>query len=148
MTWQSPRGLRGFMDAAYNVSAQAPIDAGKPRSSVPLLTLRVILLPLGLILWGVGVAETNTGSLGLYGLPPVLPLVFYAGVAVLVVSAGIEFSRSRLSESRLALHAVALVVILYGTAPLVYKEGRYAWIFKTIGVVQYVSAHGSLDQSI
>lgn len=136
------------MDAAYNVSAQAPIDAGKPRSSVPLRTLRVILLPLGLILWGVGVAETNTGSLGLYGLPPVLPLVFYAGVAVLIVSAGIEFSRSRLSEVRLALHAVALVVILYGTAPLVYKEGRYAWLYKTIGVVQYVSAHGSLDPSI
>jgi hypothetical protein len=137
------------MDAAYNVSSQAaPVDAGKPRSSVPLRALRAILLPLGLILWGFGVAETNTDNLGPYGLPPVLPLVFYAGLAVLIVSAGIEFSRPRLSEFRLAPHAVALVVILYGTAPLVYQEGRYAWLYKTIGVVRYVSVHGSLNRSV
>jgi hypothetical protein len=48
----------------------------------------------------------------------------------------------------MSMHVVALVVILYGTAPLVYSEGRYAWLYKTIGVVQYVNAHGQLNSHI
>jgi hypothetical protein len=48
----------------------------------------------------------------------------------------------------MALHAAALVVMLYGTAPLVYQAGRYAWLYKTIGVVQYVDAHGQLNSQI
>jgi retron-type reverse transcriptase len=38
--------------------------------------------------------------------------------------------------------------MLYGTAPLVYQAGRYSWLYKTIGVVQYVNAHGQLNPSI
>ena len=38
--------------------------------------------------------------------------------------------------------------MLYATAPLVYPEGRYAWLYKTIGVVQYINVHGHLDDSV
>ena len=48
----------------------------------------------------------------------------------------------------MAAHATVLVVMLYGTAPLVYSEGRYAWFYKTIGVVQYVNTHGQLNRHI
>jgi len=130
------------------VSNQAPTASGESRPGRPLAVARVALLPLGLMLWAIGVAETNTSNLDPYGLPADLPVIFYAGLAVLIVSAGIEFSRPRLHEFRLALHAVALVVILYGTAPLLYREGRYSWLYKTIGVVRYVSAHGALNRSI
>ena len=53
-----------------------------------------------------------------------------------------------MSTWRMALHATALVVMLYGTAPLVYQEGRYGWLYKTIGVVQYINAHGQLNPQI
>jgi hypothetical protein len=46
------------------------------------------------------------------------------------------------------MHAVAMVVMLYGTAPLVYSASRYSWQYKLIGVVQYVNAHGQLNQHI
>jgi hypothetical protein len=74
--------------------------------------------------------------------------VFYAGAALLVVSAAAELARSRPSRVRMAMHAATLVVVLYGTAPLVYREGRYGWLYKTIGVVQYVSVHGQLATRI
>jgi hypothetical protein len=74
--------------------------------------------------------------------------VFYAGLVLLVVSAAWELGRQSPSRVRMGLHAVALVVMLYATAPLVYPEGRYAWLYKTIGVVQYVNAHGQLNPSI
>ena len=107
-----------------------------------------LLLPGSLVLWVIGVSRTNAANVGSYGLPPLLPPVFYAGIALLVVSASIELIRSRTSTSRMALHATALVVMLYGTAPLVYQEGRYGWLYKTIGVVQYVNAHGQLNPQI
>jgi hypothetical protein len=107
-----------------------------------------LLLPASLALWALGVSRTNTANLGDYGLPPLLPSVFYAGIALLVVSASIELVRSRVSTWRMALHAAALVVMLYGTAPLLYQAGRYGWLYKTIGVVQYVNAHGQLNPQI
>jgi hypothetical protein len=66
----------------------------------------------------------------------------------LVVSALTELARRRPSGWRMSTHTVALVVMLYGTAPLVYSEGRYSWLYKTIGVVQYVNAHGQLNRHI
>ena len=107
-----------------------------------------LLLPLSIAMWAYGVSITDVSHLGDYGLPPVLPLVFYAGIGLLVVSATIELLRSRLSPTRMGLHATALVVMLYGTAPLVYEAGRYSWLYKTIGVVQYVNAHGRLNTHI
>jgi hypothetical protein len=107
-----------------------------------------LLLPVSVVLWAYGVSTTNATKLGDYGLPPLLPPVFYAGIALLVVSATVELLRSRLSPTRMALHVTALVVMLYGTAPLIYQAGRYGWLYKTIGVVQYVSAHGQLNPQI
>jgi hypothetical protein len=107
-----------------------------------------LLLPVSVGLWGLGVARTDASALGPYGLPAVLPVIFYVALAVLVVSAGYELSRAELSGWRLAMHAVALVVMLYGTAPLIYPAGRYSWLYKTIGVVQYINAHGQLNSQI
>jgi hypothetical protein len=136
------------MNVANNVTAQTRTDDPVEGSGAALRVLRLAFLPLSLILWGIGLSQTNINRLDPYGLPGALTPTFYAGLALLIVSAGIEFSRPRLSSIRLALHAVALVVVLYGTAPLIYSEGRYAWLYKTIGVTQYVGANGSLDRSI
>ena len=107
-----------------------------------------LLLPASIGLWALGVSRTNVTAIGPYGLPPELPLVFYAGVALLIVSAAIELARDRLSGLRMSMHVAALVVMLYGTAPMVYSQGRYSWLYKTMGVVQYVNAHGSLNRHI
>lgn len=136
------------MDVAYNVRGHASTDEREPRPNGLLGVSRQILLPLSLILWAIGVSQTNGADLGQYGLLSALSPLFYAGLALLVVSAGIEFSRPSLSQIRLALHAISLVVILYGTAALVYEEGRYAWLYKTIGVIEYVDVNGSLNRSI
>lgn len=106
------------------------------------------LMPASIALWAIGVSRTDVAHLGPYGLVGALPVVFYAGLALLVVSAALELGQQMPSRIRMALHAVTLVVMLYGTAPLVYPEGRYSWLYKTIGVVQYVNAHGQLNPSI
>ena len=107
-----------------------------------------VLLPVSIALWAIGVSRTNTTTLGPFGLPAQLPVIFYAGVALLVLSAVIELTIGNPSRWRMSLHAIGLVVMLYGTAPLVYPAGRYSWLYKTIGVVQYVNVHGQLNHSI
>ena len=111
------------MNVAYNVTDQTRTDDEADASGPSLRVLRLALLPLSLILWGIGASRTNINNLDPYGLIGVLSPIFYVGLALLIVSAGIEFSRRLLSPVRLAMHAVALVVILYGTAPLIYSEG-------------------------
>jgi hypothetical protein len=107
-----------------------------------------LLLPVAVGLWAFGISEANTSVIGAYGLPPLLPIAFYVGLALLVASAVIELVHEQLSHWRMALHAAALTVMLYATAPLVYSAGRYSWLYKTVGVVQYVNAHGQLNGSI
>jgi hypothetical protein len=69
-------------------------------------------------------------------------------VVLLVLSAATELARPEPDKIRMSLHAIILVVILYGTAAIIYPEGRYSWLYKTIGVVQYVNAHGALNPNI
>lgn len=107
-----------------------------------------LLLLAGFGLWIFGLRHVATTHLGPYGLPPDLPTSFYVGLAVVIVSATCELMRARLSPWRMAAHAVILVFMLFGTAPLVYPVGRYEWLYKTVGVVQYVNAHGQLNRNI
>jgi hypothetical protein len=107
-----------------------------------------VALPVSIALWAIGVSRTNATTLGPFGLPAQLPVIFYAGVTLLVLSAVIELTGENPARWRMALHSIGLVVMLYGTAPLVYPEGRYSWLYKTIGVVQYITTHGQLDPHI
>jgi hypothetical protein len=136
------------LSTRYRTEPGTPLSA--PATTPGRATIHVadLLLPASVVLWVLGVRRTNPTALGPYGLTTALPVVFYAGLALLVISAGIELGRRAPSPWRMAVHAVALVVMLYGTAPLVYSEGRYSWLYKTIGVVQYINAHGQLNSHI
>jgi hypothetical protein len=132
-------------DAPTTVLPAVPSTA--PRRTT-IIHFSDVALPVSIALWAIGVSRTNATTLGPFGLPAQLPVVFYAGVALLVLSAVIELTIEQASRWRMTLHAIALVVMLYGTAPLVYPEGRYSWLYKTIGVVQYINQHGQLNSHI
>ena len=131
-------------------TARTPVERAAPASGTKLRLLRPtdVLLPVAVALWAVGVDLTSTDRLGQFGLLDALPPAFYAGVAVLVVSIGVALASRPLSRPRLVAHLAVLLTVLYGTAPLVYTDGRYAWLYKTIGVVQYVNRYGHLDRHI
>jgi hypothetical protein len=124
----------------------APQEPNPRRPNV--LHLSDLLLPVSILLWAFGLSRTHVPATQPYGLMTSLPLVYFAGIALLVVSAALELRHKSVSEWRLAAHAVSLVVMLFATAPLVYSAGRYAWLYKTIGVVQYINAHGRLNDQI
>ena len=164
MTDIAPTGSGGRRHAGSYRSASRPSrDAARPVPDSGALTTVLpaiaprrttsihfsdAALPVSIVLWAIGVRWTDVTTLGPFGLPAQLPVIFYAGVALLILSAVVELTIANSSLWRMALHAVGLVVMLYGTGALVYPEGRYAWLYKTIGVVQYVNAHGQLNSTI
>jgi hypothetical protein len=112
------------------------------------VALSDILLPAAVALWALGLAQANPAAEGRFGLPPSLPVACYAGIGLLLVSAAAELARASPTPWRMAAHAAGLAVMLYAIAPLLYPQGRYEWMYKTVGVVQYVNAHGQLDSHI
>jgi hypothetical protein len=105
-------------------------------------------LPISLGLWALGISQADITTPGPYGPLTQLPVAYYAGVLVLLVSASAELARRAPSRLRMSVHASLLVLMLYGTAPLIYSQGRYAWLYKAIGVVQYINFHSRLNTSI
>ena len=106
------------------------------------------LLPVGLVLWGIGVGQIDATRLPGLGLVDVLPITFYLGLAVVLVSASLLLRSARPPRVRVALHLGGLALMLYGTPALVYSEPRYAWLYKHVGVVQYIAANGHLAKHV
>ena len=122
--------------------------------TAPAASTRARLRPMdafpaiSLGLWALGISQANIKTPGAYGPLTQLPVTYYAGIFLLLVSACAELARQSVSRLRMSVHAALLVFMLYGTAPLIYSQGRYAWLYKGIGVVQYINFHGHLNPSI
>lgn len=96
------------------------------------------------VLWGAGLANANvalvkTAGLGLFS---VLPVTYWAALAVLVVSFCWAVAYRSTGQAVLAAHTVALVAILHATPTILYGTLRYSWAWKHVGVIDFISHHG------
>jgi hypothetical protein len=113
-----------------------------------VLVLSDVLVAGSLVLYALAIKTIPADRLGQYGLVPALPTLVLVAVGLLVIAIAIAVGSSSLVANRLRAYLLVLIFFLYGTAGLVYREGRYNWLYKTVGVVQYVNAHGALDRHI
>jgi hypothetical protein len=123
----------------------APASSRRPRWP---LTAQVLSLCACVALWWFSVSWIRVGTLDDYGLLPVFPLSFFAALALLVASFVAAVRAPRPNEVVLAGHALALIVFLHGTMPLLFPEPFYPWVYKHVGVVEYIDLHGRLDASV
>jgi hypothetical protein len=112
------------------------------------LTAQVLSLCACVAVWWFSVSRIQAGTLDDYGLLPVLPLSFFAALALLVASFVAAVSAPRPSEVVLVGHALALIMFLHGTMPLIFSEPFYPWVYKHFGVAEYIDLHGRLDTSV
>jgi phosphate starvation-inducible membrane PsiE len=82
-----------------------------------------------------------------YGLIPLLPLTFWAALAVLLVSFSVVVGRSSTAASLLLAHVVTLIAILSATPCLIYGTLRYTAAWKHVGVVDFLLRHNGVDAS-
>lgn len=100
------------------------------------------------MLWWLSLLHVNVSNLGDYGLPPVLPLTWYFALFLAVVGAVTAITARRTSGLLMVGYVVVVAIILFGTVPVLSAQPHYAWVYKHIGVVRYLEAHGKVNPSI
>jgi hypothetical protein len=123
--------------------AQAPIRPQTVDVRYPVIALCLAAV----VLWAGTLEQINVDAIGDTGLVSVLPLRFFAALAVLTLSFVISVHRG-LHPRWYALHVAILVLIVHGTLPLIYDVPRFAYVYKHVGVVDLVSRYGSVDRTI
>lgn len=98
--------------------------------------------------WGVAMQDADIGKMNGYGLLAALPFTYYVALAILTGGFAIALSQREARGPYLALYALALIVVLHATTAVLYPEARYAWTYKHVGVVDYITRNGSVDRSI
>lgn len=129
---------------------EAPPRAAARTRSVPLpraaIGFAATVVPLvgGLGLWAVSLPAIDTTHLGRYGLPPALPVSWYAALFVLVCGAVAVMWVARPNVTVMMLYVLAIVVVLFATVPAITAVPHYPWVYKHIGVTRYLDANGGI----
>jgi hypothetical protein len=100
------------------------------------------------VAWRISLQGVAVDHLGSYGLPPALPALWYLSLAIAVLGALGSLGSRRVPVAVGALHLLAIAVILYATIPVLSHQPQYTWVYKHIGVVRYLEAHGQVDPQI
>jgi hypothetical protein len=120
--------------------------AGLPARAAARLPFVLVLGALGAWLWSIrGVDLRQMNDLG---LASVLGPGFLVALVLLSTSMAVALVRSRRSERELLAHVLVLIVILYGTVPLLVAVPQEPAVYRHLGIANYVTAHGSVDRTI
>ncbi|HVG75551.1 MAG TPA: glycosyltransferase, partial [Thermoleophilaceae bacterium] len=106
------------------------------------------VLGLALLCWAVSVARTDVSHIAGLGLLDALPVTYYVAIGLLILGFLDAATRSAPATRLLALYVVALIVVIHGTAPLLYDAPRYSWTYKHLGVIELIGSTGRVDRNI
>ncbi|GAA4681810.1 hypothetical protein [Frondihabitans cladoniiphilus] len=134
---------RASSSPSSSPSPSSSLSGGAGRRALPWLALAV-----GAALWVVGLALTNSTSLGSYGLLAAFPVFWYLAVALVFAVVLYGLFTAQRARGVLAAGLGLLVTILYMSANLVENAPRLPWLYKHIAVTAYIEAHGSVNPSI
>lgn len=128
---------------------QAPgLRGGTGAWHVPFFAVSDALVLGAVLLYALTIRPVPLARLGRFGLLAALPVPVFVAAGLLVAGVALALTARTLVLPRLAGYLLVLTFFLYGTAGVVYPEGRYSWLYKTVGVVQYVNLHGVLNTNV
>jgi hypothetical protein len=134
------------LQARNRARARVGQRIARPRERLPWLPFASIPVVLGLWLWSL--AGIDLRKMNDLGLASVLGPGFLASLVVLAGSMAVALVRDRPRERELVVHVLALILILYGTVPLLASVPQGTAVYRHLGVADYVSAHGSVSRTI
>lgn len=128
-------------ELALQAPRLAAAQAERRRGPYLLYALALTPLAAALAAWAISLAMIHTGNLGSYGLPPALPTVWYAALAVLICGAVSVTWATRPVGVLIALYVLAIVLVLYATVPAITAAPHYSWVYKHVGVSRAIALH-------
>jgi hypothetical protein len=139
------------MSVVLEAAAQHPQRQDAPahasgRRGLPIAS--AVPAAIATALWTLSLSSVNVSHLGSYGLPPALPVTWFAALAIALAGAVWAILTRRSSPLMMVGYIALVALILYGTVPALSHQPHYAWVYKHIGVVRYLEAHGTVNPSI
>ena len=108
----------------------------------------VVAIALALACWALALVDASPGTVSGWGLLGQLPPFYLVGLLILAAGFSLAAWDDSVRPVVLAAYVVALVAMLTATTALLYPEPRYAWVYKHLGVIDYIRVHGSTDRSV
>lgn len=139
---QPPALVRPEVTGRRRIRRVRAVTAGAAlRSAANLLVVPGVAFGL----WILALQQTDMGRLGRYGLLPILPPAYFCALVLVLVSFAVRLSQPRGPRVvPLVLHIVVLLLLIHGTVPALLAEPQYGWVYKHIGVADFISAQGRL----
>jgi hypothetical protein len=103
---------------------------------------------IAIVIWRLSLLHVDVTNLGYYGLPPALPITWYLALTLAVVGTVTAITARRTSGLIMVGYVIVVAIILFGTVPVLSAQPHYGWIYKHIGVVRYLEAHGKVNIKI
>ena len=133
-----------------------PLESADVRGVRPTLTWRdwvphggpLVLVGFAVALWALSLRDVQLREMSDLGLASVLPPPFFVAVGLLTVSFCVSLRQAHRSHLILAVHLLALIVMLYGATPLIEEVPRFKVTWRHIGVVEYITRNGTVDPTI
>ena len=107
-----------------------------------------LLVALAMLMWALSLVGANLNRMAGLGLLDALPPTYFVALGLLLVSFARAVTREKPDTRLLAIHTLCLLLILYGTIPLLYDESRFPWSYKHFGVVNLISSTGTVNRTI
>jgi hypothetical protein len=141
-------GPDGFLTLLVEAGFDLRLDLGATGARA-LEWLVILGVSVGsLVLWLLAMRSADLGQLTDLGLVSVLPLWSYLAFIPIVAAFVIVLCGPRPSTWLLAAIVVLLILMLYGAVPFVEGEPRFSPSYRHIGLIDYVTRHGSVDPTI
>ncbi len=129
-------------------TAAGPKSLAADRSSGPITPARLAATIIVAVVVGVVVlARSDQNAIGEYGLIQALPVLYYLAVLVVLVAMLLALCRNRQSVGVLATGAVALVLLIQGSATLIEDEGRFPVAWLHAGFIESITSLGHTTPS-
>jgi hypothetical protein len=109
---------------------------------------QLLLLGDAIALWSASLAHIQVGAVSGIGLMSGMPGTYELALVSLAAGFGWAVCSPRPRAAVLALYTAGLILVLHGTTAVLYAEPRYTWVYKHLGVIQYLAIHGSANRAI
>jgi hypothetical protein len=128
--------------------AAAPESSALKPTRLPVAYWPVLLVLVAAVLWAASLPSVHIGAMTDVGLVSVLPPAMFVALIVLTLSFCVTLQGQELRVPMLLLHALVLILMLYGVTALVEPEPRFAVAWRHVGIADYIMQHGAVDPRI
>jgi hypothetical protein len=95
--------------------------------------------------WGFAVTHTDVHRVGDLGLLAAVHPLYFVAPVLCIAGYVAELLRGALRPPVLVAYLVMVMLVIHATAPLMLDQPRYAWTYRHVGVVELISARGTVS---